>query len=103
MNALLVFDTSALGGIILIILGIAFYILPAIIGFNKKGSTGIVLLTIFLGWTVVGWLAALIWAASAPVYIAPKFYICSKCGYRHSLTQTVKLWVCPNCKSEQIV
>lgn len=40
------------------------YLLPAIIATNKdhKQSTAIWVLTIFAGWTVIGWIAALVWA-----------------------------------------
>ncbi|MCF1251929.1 superinfection immunity protein [Pseudomonas sp. NPDC089392] len=43
------------------------YLLPAINAKSRKHpSTGaIFLLNLFLGWTVIGWLAALIWSATA--------------------------------------
>ncbi len=43
------------------------YLLPAINAKSRKHpSTGaIFLLNIFLGWTVIGWLVALIWSATA--------------------------------------
>jgi hypothetical protein len=41
------------------------YFLPAIIGRNEADATGIFLLNIFLGWTLIGWVAALIWAISS--------------------------------------
>src|SRR5215470_4511876 len=48
-------------------IGVAFYLLPTIVAMQRKvaRSAGIVMLNIFLGWTFLGWLAALIWACSA--------------------------------------
>jgi len=50
---------SATYGLIIILFT---YILPSIIGRNKRNSTSITLINIFLGWTLIGWVAALIWA-----------------------------------------
>ena len=45
----------------------AFYFLPAFVaygrGHHQKAAIG--LLNIFLGWTVLGWIIALVWAVSA--------------------------------------
>jgi hypothetical protein len=43
---------------------IAVYFLPAIIagGRNTRNQGGIVALNVLLGWTLVGWLLAAIWA-----------------------------------------
>lgn len=51
-------------GIIVVIIGIALYFLPAIIAFNRKHSNaGIILLLDFLlGWTFIGWAGCLVWA-----------------------------------------
>jgi len=51
--------------ILLIVLSIV-YLIPSLIAIGKKYSTGIVILNIFLGWTLLGWLGALIWAVSSP-------------------------------------
>ena len=47
------------------IFGVIIYFLPTIIALSKrkKQAAAIVLLNIFGGWTGVGWLVALIWAA----------------------------------------
>jgi hypothetical protein len=41
------------------------YFLPSIIALarNKRDIVAIVLLNFFLGWSVIGWVVALIWAA----------------------------------------
>ena len=41
------------------------YFLPAIIGHNKRDSTGIFILNLVAGWTVIGWLVALLWACAS--------------------------------------
>lgn len=46
------------------LLGLALYLLPTIIAAarGKKKIVGIVLVNVLLGWTFIGWVAALIWA-----------------------------------------
>ena len=50
--------------LLLLVLGLAVYFIPSLIAFRKKhiNKVGILLLNIFLGWTLVGWVAALIWS-----------------------------------------
>ena len=55
-----------------LLLGIGLYFLPAIIAAvrHTHNATGILVLNIFLGWTGVGWLVALLLAIfSAPYYV----------------------------------
>jgi hypothetical protein len=49
--------------------GFVMYFLPSIIalGRNKRDITAIVLLNFFLGWTMIGWIVALIWAVKTDV------------------------------------
>lgn len=49
---------------ILIILALCFYFLPALIAGRRKAEhgTAIFLVNFLFGWTVLGWIAALIWA-----------------------------------------
>ncbi|QNH60714.1 superinfection immunity protein [Hymenobacter sediminicola] len=54
----------SLGQILGAILILGLYFLPSYIGRKKRQFTGIVLLNLLLGWTGLGWIAALIWAAS---------------------------------------
>jgi len=44
------------------------YFLPSIIGRDKRDAAGIILLNVFLGWTVIGWMIALVWACTAEPY-----------------------------------
>jgi hypothetical protein len=43
------------------------YFLPAIIAYNRNhhNSTSIFLLNLLLGWSGIGWIAAIIWAFTA--------------------------------------
>jgi hypothetical protein len=55
-----------------LILAIGLYFLPAIIAAlrHTHNSTGILLLNIFFGWTVIAWFVALMMAiCSAPSYV----------------------------------
>jgi hypothetical protein len=49
--------------------GFVMYFLPSILAFarNKRDTAAILLLNIFLGWTVIGWVVALVWAVKADV------------------------------------
>jgi hypothetical protein len=49
--------------------GFVMYFLPSIIALarNKRDITAIVLLNFFLGWTMIGWIVALIWAVKTDV------------------------------------
>ena len=53
-------------GITVIILSLIIYFLPSIIAIfrSKSNTAAIVVLNLFLGWTFIGWLVALIWAVS---------------------------------------
>jgi hypothetical protein len=44
--------------------GFILYFLPSIVALvrGKRDSVSVVLLNIFLGWTLVGWVIALVWA-----------------------------------------
>ena len=63
------------------------YFLPTIIGHDKRNAAGIILLNVFLGWTVIGWLIALIWAITAEPYSPVRLVavpiggrFCCQCG-----------------------
>lgn len=52
-------------GIIFILVALALYFLPSFVGSGKRNATAIFLLNLFLGWTLVGWVAALVWASTS--------------------------------------
>ena len=49
--------------------GFVFYFLPSIValGRSKRDTAAIFVLNLFLGWTAIGWVIALIWALKADV------------------------------------
>jgi len=50
------------------VLGIAVYFFPALVAFHggKRNRGAILVLNLFLGWTLLGWVGSLIWAMVAP-------------------------------------
>jgi hypothetical protein len=62
------------------------YFLPSIIGKDKRDAMGIFLVNFFLGWTLIGWVLAFLWACASdrPAYMqyAPSglAHFCSNCG-----------------------
>lgn len=69
-----------------LILATLLYFLPAILGRNKANFTGILLLNLLLGWTVIGWFIALIWACASDTVVPVRYVpvssgqFCSSCG-----------------------
>jgi len=56
-----------------LIFGVGLYFLPAIIAAvrHTHNATGILLLNLFLGWTMVGWFVALLMAIFSRSYYGP--------------------------------
>jgi uncharacterized membrane protein YqaE (UPF0057 family) len=56
---------------ILIILSLALYFLPSVVAWRRRNHTAAIFaLNLFLGWTLVGWVAALVlalWQNNAPI------------------------------------
>jgi len=76
---------------ILILIGI--YFIPTIFGSNKKQSTAMFVLNLFLGWTFLGWLLALIWALAGE----KKLDSIKKHPYKYKASSTVSTKQCPFC------
>jgi len=52
-----------IGFLVLIVIAVPIYFLPCLVaGTKHRNFAGIAVLNLFLGWTLVGWVAALIWA-----------------------------------------
>jgi 4-amino-4-deoxy-L-arabinose transferase-like glycosyltransferase len=85
-------DVSPIPGLIIIVVCIALYFLPTIVAASrhKRSENAIVALNLLLGWTLIGWVVALVWALSAdppdPVVVAapPRRrlppILCATCG-----------------------
>ncbi|HWZ77769.1 MAG TPA: superinfection immunity protein [Candidatus Sulfotelmatobacter sp.] len=56
--------------------GTLMYFLPAIIALarSKRDLLAIFLLNLFLGWSVIGWIVALVWAAKSDVPATARYY-----------------------------
>jgi Superinfection immunity protein len=62
-----VFDSKMLLLLIIVmVLALGVHFLPTIIAFrrNHHNKVAIFLVNLFLGWTVLGWVAALVWSAT---------------------------------------
>jgi hypothetical protein len=57
-------DSGNIGVWILIGLGVVVYFLPAIVGRRKRNAGAIFVLNLLLGWTIIGWIVALVWACT---------------------------------------
>jgi hypothetical protein len=59
--------------VIVLMLIVGIYLLPTLIAYSREHPqrAGIVVLNIFLGWTLIGWFAVFLWAALAPVEEQP--------------------------------
>lgn len=53
------------------------YFAPTIVGYMRKkdNKTAILMLNLFLGWTVVGWVVALVWAVSKDKAVVQNIYV----------------------------
>jgi hypothetical protein len=56
-------------GYAIIVIGLFFYFIPGIVASVRKhrNRTAIGILNLLLGWTLIGWVAALVWALTADV------------------------------------
>lgn len=61
------------------------YFLPSIVAHDKRQFAAIFLVNFFLGWTVIGWICAMIWACTADARV-PALAVsgpvrhCCRCG-----------------------
>lgn len=67
-------DTSPIAGLVLVVGCIAFYFVPTIVAASrhKRSENAIVATNLLLGWTLIGWIVALIWALTADPPEAPE-------------------------------
>ena len=59
-------DTNTTATIFVILTSLGIYFIPLIVALGRyhHQRTAIVMLNIFLGWTLLGWIIALIWACT---------------------------------------
>jgi hypothetical protein len=62
------------------------YFLPSLIGRDKKDALAIFLVNLLFGWTLIGWVLALLWACGSERPAALRYApagggrFCSRCG-----------------------
>lgn len=90
---------------LILIVGIIVLLIPIFVSKGKKNRLPIILVTIFLGWTLVGWIGALIWAILSPKeeLSMPYLYACQKCGYKRGFEFPLKMFKCPQCGEENVI
>lgn len=68
-------------GAAIIVFVLVIYFIPTIAGKDKKNLSAIFALNLFLGWTLIGWVVALVWAltkdVNVPVNLIKK---CPRCA-----------------------
>lgn len=62
MNHVVLMNTT--GGEAMAFMLLCLYFLPSIMAHKKRSSKAIFALNLFLGWTLIGWVVAICWAAS---------------------------------------
>ena len=69
-----------------LIFSLLLYFLPTLIARDKPELMAVFLVNLLLGWTVIGWFVALVWACAAERYIPIRMVpvssgrFCSRCG-----------------------
>lgn len=87
-------------GVLLILLVFLLYFLPYLVGRKKKNATSILILNFFFGWSVIGWVVALVWATTkedlnlkkcpkCAEEVKAEAQICRFCGFNFPLTPTL--------------
>lgn len=76
--------SSVITGILLLIFFGLLYFAPSIAGKNKRKANAIFILNFFLGWTLIGWVVALVWAVAddedqKATNKAPRTFHCPNC------------------------
>jgi hypothetical protein len=79
------------------ICAVALYFLPSILGHKRRDFAGIFIVNFLFGWTVIGWIIALIWACAEPTQprvlaVAGPVRYCCHCG-----TPIAGVHFCPAC------
>ena len=83
----------------LILTSVGAYFLPALVAGSRKHpqALGIFLLDFLLGWTLVGWVIALVWAVQRPAAAAaPVGSYCTQCG--NAIPSGARF--CPRCGAQ---
>ena len=52
--------------IISMVVFLLFYFMPILAAAGKKNTSGVIALNLLFGWTIIGWIVALVWAITLP-------------------------------------
>lgn len=88
-------------GVLVFLIAVGLYFTPAIIAAvrSHQSENAIGLLNFFLGWTVLGWLVALIWASSSITKTPEQKGWTATCFACQSSIHP-RASVCPSCRTE---
>ncbi|WP_348971407.1 superinfection immunity protein [Pseudomonas atacamensis] len=66
-------DTGPLGVLVLLFVGVLVYFMPSLNARHRRhpNFSSILLLNLFLGWTLIGWVVSIVWSASSIAPIEP--------------------------------
>ena len=48
--------------LVIVIIVVCIYFIPSMVGQGRENGVGVFVLNLFLGWSFVGWVVALVWA-----------------------------------------
>lgn len=85
---------------VLIFIAVLVYFLPSIVAAGKKNNGGVLVVNLFLGWTLVGWVVALAWAVTLSRNEQPSVSTVDRSGHLISATQAIDTRQCPFCAEE---
>jgi hypothetical protein len=59
---------------LLFIIGLFFYFIPTLLAISKKQAGSVFMVNLFLGWSLIGWIIAFVWALrnEQPIVIQSK-------------------------------
>lgn len=66
-------------GLFAFLLSAVLYFLPSIAGSKKRNAKAIFFLNLLLGWTIIGWVVALIWAVTVDNTVVPVVAVVPSC------------------------
>lgn len=56
---------DGISAVCVLLIGVLIYFIPALVGQNRRNAGAIFVLNLLLGWTVIGWVVALVWAMTS--------------------------------------
>jgi hypothetical protein len=78
--------------VVYFVVGLVVYFLPSVVGDQKRNRWAIFTLNLLLGWTILGWIGALVWALCAEPSVKPVL----SHGTNHAMSQNA---FCGHCGS----